>query len=236
MDFGVNQGIVEELYSRYRDNPRAVADSWRRFFEAMSAEERAELLNGGAAPTNGNGNGHTETLVGMPAPPATEPVAAAAPAPAPKPAPANGNGPAGAGRGADWRRAATEGAGARSADAERVPGARHRAGPGLPHARPPLRRPRPARADAGRPERALAGALRPGRRRPEHDVRDRQLRRRHAAAAARDRAAPEGNLHAHDRRRVPQHRGARGSAAGSRSRWSRRATASACRPSSRSTS
>ena len=46
MDFGVNQGIVEELFSRYRDNPKAVAETWRNFFDAMSAEERAELVDG----------------------------------------------------------------------------------------------------------------------------------------------------------------------------------------------
>ena len=80
MDFGVNQGIVEELYSRYRDNPRAVGDAWRRFFDGMSPEERAELLASGAAPS-ANGNGHAATLVGMPAPAAAEP-APLAPAPA----------------------------------------------------------------------------------------------------------------------------------------------------------
>jgi 2-oxoglutarate dehydrogenase E1 component len=67
MDFGVNQGIVEELFSRYRDNPKAVAASWRDFFDAMSAQERAALVEG-PGHGNGNANGYTETLVGMPAP------------------------------------------------------------------------------------------------------------------------------------------------------------------------
>jgi 2-oxoglutarate dehydrogenase E1 component len=69
MDFGVNQGIVEELFSRYRDNPKAVADSWRNFFDAMTPQERAELVAGpNGAHANGNGNGHVSTLVGLPSP------------------------------------------------------------------------------------------------------------------------------------------------------------------------
>jgi 2-oxoglutarate dehydrogenase E1 component len=67
MDFGVNQSLVEELYLRYRENPRAVAETWRRFFDTLSAAELAQLAgsNGHAAlRTNGG------TLVGMPAPPA----------------------------------------------------------------------------------------------------------------------------------------------------------------------
>ena len=43
MDFGVNQGMVEELFSRYRDDPKTVAESWRSFFDTMSAQERAAL-------------------------------------------------------------------------------------------------------------------------------------------------------------------------------------------------
>jgi 2-oxoglutarate dehydrogenase E1 component len=72
MDFGINQGLVEELFLRYRDNPRAVADTWRSFFDALSAEERNQLATGGnlAVPRpNGNGGGNgMKTLVGMPAP------------------------------------------------------------------------------------------------------------------------------------------------------------------------
>lgn len=39
LDFGVNQGFVEEQYFRYRENPSAVDMSWRRFFEALEREQ-----------------------------------------------------------------------------------------------------------------------------------------------------------------------------------------------------
>jgi 2-oxoglutarate dehydrogenase E1 component len=65
MDFGVNQGLVEELFSRYRENPRAVAESWRSFFDGMSDEDRSAL--GGFTPQPAYANGN-RTLVGMPAP------------------------------------------------------------------------------------------------------------------------------------------------------------------------
>jgi 2-oxoglutarate dehydrogenase E1 component len=70
MDFGVNQGVVEELFFRYRDNPRTVAETWRKFFDALSPEDRAELSGASVAPP-ARGNGHgiaSKTLVGMPAP------------------------------------------------------------------------------------------------------------------------------------------------------------------------
>ncbi len=37
-DFGVNQGLVEELYLKYRENPTSVADEWRRFFDTLEEE------------------------------------------------------------------------------------------------------------------------------------------------------------------------------------------------------
>ncbi len=43
LDFGVNQGFVEEQYLRYRENPGAVDPSWRRFFEAH--ERQGQVLN-----------------------------------------------------------------------------------------------------------------------------------------------------------------------------------------------
>ncbi|MDH5671369.1 MAG: 2-oxoglutarate dehydrogenase E1 component [Myxococcales bacterium] len=70
MDFGVNQAIVEELYQRYRDNPLAVAESWRRYFDAMPVAARDALL--GAQPPRRPTV--EETLVGMPAPAAAPPV------------------------------------------------------------------------------------------------------------------------------------------------------------------
>jgi 2-oxoglutarate dehydrogenase E1 component len=74
MDFGVNQGMVEELYLRYRENPKAVADAWRHYFDRMTDAELAELATsatsvpGRARPTNGNGSHAARTLVGMPSP------------------------------------------------------------------------------------------------------------------------------------------------------------------------
>ncbi len=63
MDFGINQSVVEELYLRYRDNPRAVAESWREFFDGLGDSERESLAK--TEPTRAvNG----ATLVGMPSP------------------------------------------------------------------------------------------------------------------------------------------------------------------------
>ncbi len=40
---GINQGLVEEMYARYRDNPKSVDPSWRRYFEQNGHEAaRAE--------------------------------------------------------------------------------------------------------------------------------------------------------------------------------------------------
>ncbi len=36
-DFGVNQALVEELYLRYRENPAAVPEAWRKFFQDGAA-------------------------------------------------------------------------------------------------------------------------------------------------------------------------------------------------------
>jgi 2-oxoglutarate dehydrogenase E1 component len=73
MDFGINQGVVEELYLRYRDNPRAVDETWREFFDNLGDPEREQLTRGEPGRVTG------ATLVGMPAPTAAR-------------APANGNG------------------------------------------------------------------------------------------------------------------------------------------------
>ncbi len=50
LDFGVNQGFVEEQYLRYRENPGAVDPSWRRFFEALEREDKAQALIEGTKP------------------------------------------------------------------------------------------------------------------------------------------------------------------------------------------
>jgi 2-oxoglutarate dehydrogenase E1 component len=36
-EFGINQGLVEELYAKYLENPRSVDESWQRFFESNGA-------------------------------------------------------------------------------------------------------------------------------------------------------------------------------------------------------
>jgi 2-oxoglutarate dehydrogenase E1 component len=42
LDFGVNQGFVEEQYLRYRNSPGSVDPSWRRFFEALERDGSLE--------------------------------------------------------------------------------------------------------------------------------------------------------------------------------------------------
>ncbi len=37
-DFGVNQGLVEELYLRYRENPSAVSEPWQRYFDSLDED------------------------------------------------------------------------------------------------------------------------------------------------------------------------------------------------------
>ena len=37
-DFGVNQGLVEELYLKYRENPASVAQEWRIFFDSLDED------------------------------------------------------------------------------------------------------------------------------------------------------------------------------------------------------
>ena len=43
MDFGINQGLVEELYLRFRENPHAVDGDWRKYFEVESVIVRSGL-------------------------------------------------------------------------------------------------------------------------------------------------------------------------------------------------
>ncbi|MET0384904.1 MAG: hypothetical protein ABW321_03045, partial [Polyangiales bacterium] len=70
MDFGINQGLVEELYQRFRENPASVEGSWQKYFERLSEAETAGLMQRGepaAGPRYANGyvngtngsNGHT---------------------------------------------------------------------------------------------------------------------------------------------------------------------------------
>ncbi|MET0385191.1 MAG: 2-oxoglutarate dehydrogenase E1 component [Polyangiales bacterium] len=60
MDFGINQGLVEELYLRFRENPHSVEGTWQKYFERLSEAEAAVLMQRGepaAGPRYVNGNG-----------------------------------------------------------------------------------------------------------------------------------------------------------------------------------
>jgi 2-oxoglutarate dehydrogenase E1 component len=77
MDFGVNAGLVEELYAQYLENPESVDASWRKLFEQRALAAPAPRFFGGfavvpaAAPEpkasgangNGNGRGHVTDAV-----------------------------------------------------------------------------------------------------------------------------------------------------------------------------
>ncbi len=72
-DFGPNDGLVEDLYQQYLDNPTAVPAPWRTYFDG----HRAEPANGTPA---------TNATPATVAPPAeTPPPVESAPAPAPAP-------------------------------------------------------------------------------------------------------------------------------------------------------
>ena len=60
-DFGINQAFVEELYLRYRENPQAVDESWRKYFDRITADAGApDELYPARAEAGANGNGHGE--------------------------------------------------------------------------------------------------------------------------------------------------------------------------------
>lgn len=40
-DFGINQGLVDELYASYLENPRLVDEGWRRYFETHARQAHA---------------------------------------------------------------------------------------------------------------------------------------------------------------------------------------------------
>jgi 2-oxoglutarate dehydrogenase E1 component len=50
VDFGVNQGLVEEMFLRWAENPSSVDESWRRFFEELPHEDWPRLTSAGALP------------------------------------------------------------------------------------------------------------------------------------------------------------------------------------------
>ncbi|NLY93002.1 MAG: 2-oxoglutarate dehydrogenase E1 component [Myxococcales bacterium] len=47
VDFGVNQGLVEEMFLRWAENPSSVGEAWRRFFDELPQEDWPRLTSAG---------------------------------------------------------------------------------------------------------------------------------------------------------------------------------------------
>ncbi|MFW6067261.1 MAG: 2-oxoglutarate dehydrogenase E1 component [Myxococcota bacterium] len=47
-DFGVNQALVEELFLKWAENPSAVDDAWRRYFDRLPMSEWPRVTSAGA--------------------------------------------------------------------------------------------------------------------------------------------------------------------------------------------
>jgi 2-oxoglutarate dehydrogenase E1 component len=77
-DFGVNQGLVEELYLKYRENPSAVSEAWQRYFDSLDVD---------IVPARHSSAG-TLTSPGR----LTSPGTVQAPSPSPAPGPITSNG------------------------------------------------------------------------------------------------------------------------------------------------
>lgn len=67
-DFGVNQGLVEEMFLQWMSNPASVDEAWKRYFDELDPGDWPQMTSAGAiaAPpehvpprngANGNGNG-----------------------------------------------------------------------------------------------------------------------------------------------------------------------------------
>jgi 2-oxoglutarate dehydrogenase E1 component len=56
-DFGVNQGLVEEQFLRWVDNPLAVDEAWRAYFESLAPTEWPQISSAGTimAPVTASG-------------------------------------------------------------------------------------------------------------------------------------------------------------------------------------
>ncbi|UQA63434.1 2-oxoglutarate dehydrogenase E1 component [Polyangium aurulentum] len=77
LDFGINAGLVEELYAQYLENPESVDPSWRSFFATRNGHAETRPA---AYPRGANGDGPRAAALAY-APPS--PFAPAAPSPAP---------------------------------------------------------------------------------------------------------------------------------------------------------
>lgn len=57
--FGPNEWLVDEMYRRYQENPKAVAESWQEFFAdyAPKRSSRPGIRAGQEAPSKGASDG-----------------------------------------------------------------------------------------------------------------------------------------------------------------------------------
>ncbi len=67
-DFGVNQGLVEEMFLRWVSNPSSVEEAWQRYFNGLDQAEWPQLTSAGsiAAPIAHGSNGHNGNGAGIP--------------------------------------------------------------------------------------------------------------------------------------------------------------------------
>ena len=54
-DFGVNQGLVEEQFLKWVDNPLAVDEPWRAYFESLTPTEWPQISSAGTIIAPGDG-------------------------------------------------------------------------------------------------------------------------------------------------------------------------------------
>ena len=47
-DFGVNQGLVEEQFLKWVDNPLAVDVAWREYFESLAPNDLPQISSAAA--------------------------------------------------------------------------------------------------------------------------------------------------------------------------------------------
>lgn len=68
-DFGVNQGLIEELYLKYRENPASVSERWRTYFDSLDEEPLPprRTANGTLLAPTSAGSFPTPTALGIPA-------------------------------------------------------------------------------------------------------------------------------------------------------------------------
>ena len=85
LDFGINTGLVEELYARYLENRDSVDPAWRAYFDSREGRLPARGEQVRRAPQAGPSPVHTPTR------PSAEPASPVA-RPAPPPPSGNGNG------------------------------------------------------------------------------------------------------------------------------------------------